>query len=79
MIQSYQPDPVLHNYLAPAYPIFIQIKYLISSLNIKKSLKNSKADITQVSYIQLSLPRVWVQKENASLYQPFSNISRFGN
>lgn len=79
MIQSYQPDPVLHNYLAPAYPIFIQIKYLISSLNIKKSLKNSKADITQVSYIQLSLPRVWVQKENALLYQPSSNISRFGN
>jgi hypothetical protein len=56
MIQSYQTDPVLYNYLAPTYPIFIQIKFLISSLNAKKTTKNAKSDITQVTSIRFSLP-----------------------
>jgi hypothetical protein len=54
MIQSYQTDPVLYNYLAPTYPIFIQIKFLISSLNAKKTIKNAKSDITQVISVRIS-------------------------
>lgn len=48
MIQNYQNDPLLHNYLAPSYPIFIQIKYLINGLAAKKSIKNAKQDILYV-------------------------------
>jgi len=48
MIQNYQNDPLLHNYLAPSYPIFIQIKYLITSLSSKKVIRNAKTDITHV-------------------------------
>lgn len=51
MNQNYQADPLVHNYLAPSYPIFIQIKYLINGLNAKKTLKNAKSDILQVLHL----------------------------
>ena len=54
MNQNYQSDPLLHNYLAPSYPIFIQLKFLINSLNAKKTLKNAKSDITEVTFLILS-------------------------
>ena len=55
MTQTYQTDPLLHNYMAPSYPIFIQIKYLISGLNAKKSTKSAKSDIVQVNIIDIQL------------------------
>jgi hypothetical protein len=66
MNQNYQADPMLHNYLAPSYPIFIQIKYLISGLNAKKAVKNAKSDIAHVSPLSLSLPPSSDPKANAS-------------
>ncbi len=62
----------MQNYLAPSYPIFIQIKYLISGLNAKKALKNAKSDITHVSLFPSSLPPVWDLKESASFSFPCS-------
>lgn len=66
MNQSYQADPLMQNYLAPSYPIFIQIKYLISGLNAKKALKNAKSDIFYVKYLSLSWPLALEQKEKGS-------------
>ena len=77
MIQSYQTDPVLYNYLAPSYPIFIQIKFLISSLNAKKTIKNAKSDITQVHCSLFSLLLSSALKENALSSRQFSNTFKF--
>jgi len=66
MNQNYQADPLLHNYLAPSYPIFIQLKYLINGLNAKKAVKNAKSDITHVSIFTYSLPPSSALKVNAS-------------
>lgn len=66
MNQNYQADPLVHNYLAPSYPIFIQIKYLINGLNAKKALKNAKSDIIQVIHPSLSLLLFLDPKANAS-------------
>jgi hypothetical protein len=49
MIQSYQNDPLLHNYLAPSYPIFIQLKSLIQALATKKSPRNIRPDLLFVT------------------------------
>ena len=77
MIQSYQTDPVLYNYLAPSYPIFIQIKFLISSLNAKKTIKNAKSDITQVHCCLFSLLLSSALKANALSSRQFSNTFKF--
>ena len=54
MNQNYQADPLLQNYLAPSYPIFIQIKHLVGTLNAKKAVKNAKADLAYVLLPSLS-------------------------
>lgn len=64
MNQNYQTDPLLQNYLAPSYPIFIQIKYLINGLNAKKAIKNAKSDIANVSISSFSSHRALDQREN---------------
>jgi hypothetical protein len=51
MIQNYQNDPLLNNYLAPSYPIFIQLKSLIHGFAAKKIARNAKTDITQVTEV----------------------------
>ena len=51
MIQNFITDPFLHNYLAPCYPIFIQIRYLLGSITNKKSMKTAKSDIVSVPFI----------------------------
>ncbi len=48
MIQNYLSDPLLQNYMAPCYPIFIQIKYLLNSITGKKFAKSVKNDILNV-------------------------------
>lgn len=68
MNQNYQADPLVHNYLAPSYPIFIQIKYLINGLNAKKALKNAKSDILQVLHPSFSSLPISDLKVNASLW-----------
>lgn len=77
MIQSYQTDPVLYNYLAPSYPIFIQIKFLISSLNAKKTIKNAKSDIAQVHNLLSSSLLSLALRENALSSHQFSSIFKF--
>lgn len=62
MIQNYQNDPLVHNYLAPSYPIFIQLKSLIQSLTTKKSTRNIRPDVvfvllTSISWLQRLAPR----------------------
>jgi hypothetical protein len=54
MIQNYQNDPLLHNYLAPSYPIFIQLKSLILSLSTKKTVRNIRSDLIFVTFSQIS-------------------------
>jgi hypothetical protein len=56
MIQSYQNDPLLHNYLAPSYPIFIQLKSLIQALATKKSPRNIRPDLLFVTHSPRSSP-----------------------
>ena len=70
MNQIYQTDPLLHNYLAPAYPIFIQLKYLIGGLNAKKALKNAKSDITHVRKSLFSLLLSLALRVNVSYCLP---------
>ena len=41
-------DPLLQNYMASCYPIFIQIRYLIGTISNKKSMKTAKSDIIHV-------------------------------
>jgi hypothetical protein len=48
MIQNFITDPLLHNYMAPCYPIFIQIRYLLGTITNKKSMKTAKNDIVSV-------------------------------
>lgn len=48
MIQNYQNDPLVHNYLAPSYPIFIQLKSLVQGLASKKTVKNIRTDLASV-------------------------------
>lgn len=48
MIQNFITDPLLHNYMAPCYPIFIQIRYLLGTITNKKSMKTAKSDIVSV-------------------------------
>ena len=43
-------DPLLHNYMAPCYPIFIQIRYLLGTITNKKTMKTAKSDIVSVIF-----------------------------
>lgn len=79
MNQTYPADPLLHNYLAPSYPVFIQIKFLITGLNAKKAVKNAKSDITHVSPLLSSLLQNWDQKGNASSSHPSWKSSMSAN
>ncbi len=49
MIQNFITDPLIHNYMAPCYPIFIQIRYLLGTITNKKSMKTAKSDIVSVN------------------------------
>lgn len=51
MIQNFITDPLLHNYMAPCYPIFIQIRYLLGTITNKKTMKTAKSDIVSVCLI----------------------------
>lgn len=75
MNQSYQADPLMQNYLAPSYPIFIQIKFLISGLNAKKALKNAKSDIAHVDICLPSWPPALEQKEKGLFSPLFLKLS----
>jgi len=49
MIQNFLSDPMMQNYMAPCYPIFIQIRYLLSTITNKKTMKTAKSDIINVN------------------------------
>jgi hypothetical protein len=53
MIQNYLAEPLVKNYTAPQYPIFICLKNSIYSLNHKKSARDVKADIASVNKIYI--------------------------
>lgn len=72
MIQSYQNDPLLHNYLAPSYPLFIQLKSLIQGVATKKAGRNVKSDILFVLSSPCSSPQNSALKANASRSPRFS-------
>lgn len=48
MIQNFMTDPLLQNIMAPCYPIFIQIRYLLGTITNKKTMKTAKSDIISV-------------------------------
>jgi hypothetical protein len=75
MIQGYQNDPLLHNYLAPSYPIFIQLKSLILGLATKKSTRNIRPDLLFVTPSPRSSPASWAPRANASSLPPSSRRS----
>ena len=50
MIQNFMTDPLLHNIMAPCYPIFIQIRYLLGTITNKKTMKTAKSDIISVIF-----------------------------
>lgn len=66
MIQNYLNDSLMQNYLAPNYPIFIQIKFLLNSMGAKKSVRNAKNDILHVPIDLCSLPERSAPRESAS-------------
>lgn len=55
MIQNYLAEPLVKNYTAPKYPLFIALQNSISSISHKKSPKDAKADITSVHFLLSSL------------------------
>jgi hypothetical protein len=58
MIQNYLAEPLVKNYTAPQYPIFICLKNSIYSLNHKKSARDVKADITSVNKIYIFIVNI---------------------
>lgn len=79
MIQSYQNDPLLHNYLAPSYPLFIQLKSLIQGVATKKTGRNVKSDILFVLFNLCSSPQNSVLKANVSHSPRFLILLRPAN
>lgn len=66
MIQNFLSDPMMQNYMAPCYPIYIQIRYLLSTITNKKTMKTAKSDIVNVIIILFSLLAKKDFKHNAS-------------
>lgn len=48
MIQNYLAEPLVKNYTAPKYPLFIALQNALSAFHNKKSLKDPRADIVSV-------------------------------
>lgn len=48
MIPSYLVEPLVKNYTAPKYPLFIALQNALASINNKKSLRDPRHDIESV-------------------------------
>ena len=51
MIQNYLAEPLVKNYMAPTFPLYIALKNLLYSITNKKSMRDGKADIASVTNI----------------------------
>jgi hypothetical protein len=51
MIQNYLAEPLVKNYTAPKYPLFIALQNALNSINNKKSLRDPRPDISSVCII----------------------------
>lgn len=58
MIQNYLAEPLVKNYTAPKYPLFIALQNALSAFHNKKSLKDPRADIVSVP---LFLSSSWIK------------------
>lgn len=50
MIQNYLAEPLVKNYTAPKYPLFIALQNALGSFHNKKSLKDPRTDIVSVLF-----------------------------
>ncbi len=48
MIQNCLAESLTKNYKAPSYPIYIALQNSIHSINNKKSMKDSKSEVSMV-------------------------------
>lgn len=55
MIQNYLAEPLVKNYTAPKYPLFIALQNALNSFSNKKSLRDPRADIASVHLSSISL------------------------
>lgn len=61
--------------MAPAYPIYMQIRSIITSLQTKKNIKNAKQDLLQVSVQAYSSSTASVLTPNDLQSQKLSKLS----
>lgn len=54
MIQTYLDDPLVKNYTAPKYPLFIALQNALNSFNSKKSMRDPRSDIASVHFLSFS-------------------------
>ena len=73
MIQNYLGDPLVKNYMAPTFPLFIALKNSLHSITNKKSMRDAKPDITSVILCLFSSSRKLVLKDKSLWSQPSSN------
>lgn len=62
MISNYFDEPLVKNYTAPKYPLFIALQNCLNSISNKKSIRDTKSDISSViisscSLLKKSVPR----------------------
>lgn len=68
MIQNFITDPLLHNFMAPCYPIFIQIRYLLGTIVNKKTMKTAKNDIISVILFFILIARWQIRSISTKIY-----------
>lgn len=68
MIQNFITDPLLHNFMAPCYPIFIQIRYLLGTIVNKKTMKTAKNDIVSVIYLLTHIARRQIRSLSTKIH-----------
>lgn len=55
MISNYFDEPLVKNYTAPKYPLFIALQNCLNSISNKKSIRDTKSDISSVIIFSCSL------------------------
>ncbi len=75
MIQNFITDPLLHNFMAPCYPIFIQIRYLLGTIVNKKTMKTAKNDIVSVIYLLIHIARWQIRSISTKIYSIITYVN----
>jgi hypothetical protein len=54
--------------MAPCYPIFIQIRYLLGTIVNKKTMKTAKNDIVSVHYLFIKIACQQIRSLSTKIY-----------